>query len=69
MNRHKLALVGAMAALLMTTAAIATAAGDAPTAIDACRDFRHGLVRIVFDDTSCKRNEAHISSVRKQAQL
>ncbi len=61
MNRQKLGLVGAAAALLMTTAAIATAAGDAPTTIDACRDFRHGLVRIVFDNTSCKRNEAHIS--------
>jgi hypothetical protein len=58
---HRVALVGAAAVLLMTTAAIATAAADAPTTIDACRDFRHGLVRIVFDDTSCKRNEAHIS--------
>ena len=61
MNRHTIAIAGAATAVLMGAAAMATAAGDAPTTIDACRDFRHGLVRIVFDDTSCKRNEAHIS--------
>ena len=46
----------------MGTAALATAAGDAPTTIDGpCRDIRHGLVRIVFDENACKKNEAHLS--------
>ena len=54
-------LVGAAAAVLIGTAAIATAAGDAPTTMNACRNLRHGLVRIVFDANACKRNEAHIS--------
>ncbi len=61
MTRSTLALATALVAVLLGTAAIATAAGDAPTTIDACRDIRHGLVRIVFDENACKKNEAHIS--------
>ena len=54
-------LAGAAAAVLVGAAAMATAAADAPKTIDACRNFRHGLVRIVVDVNACKRNEAHIS--------
>ena len=61
MNRNMIAIAGAATAVLAGAAAMATAAGDAPTTIDACRNFRHGLVRIVFDVNGCKRNEAHIS--------
>ncbi len=61
MNRQMITLAGAAAAVLMGAAAMATAAGDAPTAINACRNLRHGLVRIVFDANACKRNEAHVS--------
>jgi len=60
-NRYTVALAGAATVLLMGTAAMATAAGDAPTTIDACRDIRHGLVRIVFDENACKKTEAHLS--------
>ena len=38
MNRHTIALAGAATAVLMSAAALATAAGDAPTTIDACRN-------------------------------
>jgi Collagen triple helix repeat (20 copies) len=55
-----LTLVGAATAVLAGAAAMATAAGDAPTTINACRNLRHGLVRIVFDVNACKRNEAHL---------
>ena len=61
MNRHLIALAGAATAVLAGTAAMAIAAGDTPTTIDACRNLRHGLVRIVFDVNACKRNEAHLS--------
>jgi hypothetical protein len=40
---------------------MATAADDSPTRIDACRNIRHGLVRIVFAANACKRNEAPLS--------
>jgi large repetitive protein len=60
-NRYTVALAAAATAVLVGTAAMATAAGDTPTTIDACRNLRHGLVRIVFDADSCKKNEAHIS--------
>jgi hypothetical protein len=60
-NRHILAAAGVTAAVVAGAAAIATAAGDAPTTIDACRNIRHGLVRIVFDENACKRNEVHLS--------
>ena len=64
MNRKTIALAGAAtaaAAVLASAAAMATAAGDVPTTIDACRNIRHGLVRIVFAENACKRNEAHLS--------
>lgn len=54
-------LAGSATAVLVGAAAMATAAADAPKTIDACRNFRHGLVRIVVDVNACKRNEAHIS--------
>ena len=63
MNRHTVALAGAAtaAAVLAGAAAMATAAGDASPTIDACRNIRHGLVRIVFNENACKRNETHLS--------
>ena len=61
MNRYTVALAGAATALLTGAAAMATAAGGSPTTIDACRDVRHGLVRIVFDPNACKKTEAHLS--------
>ena len=61
MNRHTIALAGAATAVLMSAAALATAAGDAPTTIEACRNTRHGLVRIVFSPNACKSNETHVS--------
>jgi len=60
-NRHTIALAGAATAVLMSAAALATAAGDAPTTIEACRNTRHGLVRIVFSPNACKSNETHVS--------
>jgi uncharacterized protein (DUF2141 family) len=60
-NRQMIALVGAATAVLAGAAAMATAAGDTSTTIDACRNLRHGLVRVVFDENACKRNEAHLS--------
>jgi hypothetical protein len=60
-NRHTIALVGAALAMLFSAAALATAAGDAPTTIEACRNTRHGLVRIVFSANACKSNETHVS--------
>ena len=56
-----IAIAGAATAVLAGAAAMATAAGDAPATIDACRNVRHGLVRIVFDVNACKRNETQIS--------
>lgn len=65
MRRHSLALAAGAVALLGGAAAIATAAGSDPGTVDACRNLRHGLVRIVFDPDACKKNEAHLSwSVR-----
>ena len=61
MNRQTIALAGAATAVLMSAAALATAAGDAPTTIEACRNTRHGLVRIVFSPDACKSNETHVS--------
>jgi large repetitive protein len=60
-NPHTIALVGAATAMLLSAAALATAAGDAPTTIEACRNTRHGLVRIVFSANACKSNETHVS--------
>ena len=61
MNRHTIALAGAATAVLVSAAAMATAAGDTPGTIEACRNIRHGLVRIVFDQNSCKSNEVRLS--------
>ena len=61
MNRHIVTGAGAAAAVLAVVAAISTAAPTPPNTIDGCRDIRHGLVRIVFDDAACRKNEAHIS--------
>jgi len=60
-NRHMIVLMGATTAVLAGAVAMATAAGDAPPTIDACRNIRHGLVRIVFNPNACKRNEGHLS--------
>ncbi len=61
MNRRTIVIVAAVAAVLVGTAAIATAASGGSTTINACRNLRHGLVRIVFSDAACKRNEAKLS--------
>ena len=61
MNNHMIGPAGVAVAVVAGAAAIASAAGDAPTTIDACRNIRHGLVRIVFDANACKRNEMHLS--------
>ena len=61
MNRRTFALGGAAAAVLVGAATIATAAADGPKTIDACRDNRHGLVRIVFDPNACKKRETHVA--------
>jgi len=60
-NRHILAVAGVAVAVLAVVVAISAAAPSLPNTIDACRDIRHGLVRIVFDDTACRKNEAHLS--------
>jgi large repetitive protein len=60
-NRHSIALAALAAAVVAGTAAMATAAGDASGTINACRNLRHGLLRIVFDADACRRNEAHLS--------
>src|SRR5262249_13265981 len=60
-NRRTLALGGAAAAVLIGAATMATAAADGPKTIDACRDNRHGLVRIVFDPNACKKREPHVA--------
>ena len=61
MTRQLIAAAGAALVVLVGAVAYATAAGDAPTSIEACRNIRHGLVRIVLDDKGCKSNEAPIS--------
>src|SRR5262249_7197206 len=48
-------------AVLIGAATMATAAADGPKTIDACRDNRHGLVRIVFDPNACKKRETHVA--------
>ncbi len=47
--------------MLVGAAAIATAADESVSKINACRNLRHGLVRIVVSDSACKRNEAKLS--------
>ena len=64
MRRHKIALGAALLAVCGGAAAIAGAAGGDDT-INACRNLRHGLVRIVIDTGSCKRNEGAVSWSRQ----
>ena len=61
MTRTVIAGAGAALVVLAGAVAYATAAGDAPTTIEACRNIRHGLVRIVVDGKGCKSNEAPLS--------
>ncbi len=61
MNRILVAFAATVTAIVALTAAIATAAGDPAATIDGCRDIRHGLVRIVFSDSACRKNEAHLA--------
>ncbi len=61
MTRQLIAAAGAVLVVLVGAVAYATAAGDTPTSIEACRNIRHGLVRIVLDDRGCKSNEAPLS--------
>jgi hypothetical protein len=68
MTRHSLTVAGAaLVAALGGAAAIATAADEDGT-VQACRNLRHGLVRIALDSSSCKRNEAAISWNRQGPQ-
>jgi len=60
-TRQVIAAAGAALVVLVGAVAYATAAGDTPTTIEACRNIRHGLVRIVLDDKGCKSNEAPLS--------
>lgn len=64
MARHPILAGVAVAATLAGAAALATAA-DADDTVYACRNLRHGLVRIVLDPGSCKRNEAPVSWSRQ----
>ena len=61
MTRQVIAAAGAALVVLVGAVAYATAAGDTPTTIEACRNIRHGLVRIVLDNKGCKSNEAPLS--------
>ena len=61
MTRQVIAAAGAALVVLAGAVAYATAAGDSPTTIEACRNIRHGLVRIVVDGKGCKSNEAPLS--------
>jgi len=60
-RRHIVIVAGAAAAVLAVVVAISAAAPSLPNTIDACRDIRHGIVRIVFDDTACRKGEVHLS--------
>ncbi|RDI73679.1 Collagen triple helix repeat (20 copies) [Gaiella occulta] len=60
-RQTRTALAAGVVVALGAAAAIAAAAGDASGTIDACRNLRHGLVRIVVDPGACRRNEAHVA--------
>jgi hypothetical protein len=60
-KRHSTALAAGALAALGSAAALATAASTDTETIDACRNLRHGLVRIVLAPQACKRNEAPVS--------
>jgi len=57
---HTIAAGALLVAALGGVAAMATAAGESDT-VSACRNLRHGLVRVVVDGRPCKRNEASLS--------
>lgn len=59
MKRTTLALGAALVAGLGGTVAIATAGGDRGT-IRACREPRHGVVRVLLDGRPCGRNETQL---------
>ena len=61
MTRQVIAAASAAIVVLVGAVAYATAADDTATTIEACRNIRHGLVRIVLDDKGCKSNEAPLS--------
>ena len=61
MTRQVIAAAGAALVVLAGAVAYAAAAGDTPTTIEACRNIRHGLVRIVVDGRGCKSNETPLS--------
>jgi hypothetical protein len=60
-KRHSSALAGTAVVVLVAAAALAAAAAEDPTTINACRDTRHGLIRLVVDPDDCKRNETRVS--------
>ncbi|MBM3677592.1 MAG: lamin tail domain-containing protein [Actinobacteria bacterium] len=60
-RRGSLVLPLVVGVSLAAVAAIATAASDADSRIDACQNARHGLVRIVGGSETCKRNETAVS--------
>ncbi len=61
MTRQMMAVAGAVMVAFAGVVAYATAAGDTPTKIEACRNLRHGLVRIVLDSSGCKSNEVPLA--------
>ena len=60
MRSHTIAAGALLVAALGGAVAMATAAGENDS-IFACRNLRHGLVRVVVDGNACKRNEAALS--------
>lgn len=61
MRRRTLGLAAATAVGLVGAAAIATAAVDGGGQIHACKNKRHGLVRLVGGVSACKSNETTAS--------
>ncbi len=58
-------LAGVAVAVTLAGAAALAAAAGADDTVYACRNLRHGLLRIVLDPSSCKRNEAPVSWSRQ----
>ncbi len=63
MNRRSIAFAAVPTAMLVLAgaAAMATAAGESQNTLEACRNVRHGLVRIVFKANACKKNETYLT--------
>ena len=61
MHRHTAAAAAALVAALGGAAAIAIAAVEPGDTIQACRNLRHGLVRIAVNPSECKRNEVPLA--------